>query len=120
ELEGGWSWDDDRKLGTLRITQKQTNGPDTPPFKFSTVVRFELDGREQDERVTVSETSHNFEFRLPARPAQVVFDPGDVVLKTIKLDKSRALWRRQLAAARLAIDRVAAPRAPAARPAPHP
>jgi aminopeptidase N len=118
ELEGGWSWDDDRKLGTLRIAQKQTNGPEAPPFKFSTVVRFEVEGREQDERVTVNETTHNFEFRLAARPTQVVFDPGDVVLKTIKLDKSRGLWRRQLAAARLAIDRVAAARALADRPDP--
>ena len=41
----------------------------------------------------------------------MIFDPGDVVLKSIKLEKTRALWRRQLAAARLAIDRVAAARA---------
>ncbi len=118
ELEGAWSWDDDRKLGTLRLAQKQAIGPDAPPFKFSTLVRFELDGSEQDERVTVTEANHGFEFKLPARPAQVIFDPGDVVLKTIKLDKSRALWRRQLAAGRLAIDRVAAARALADRPDP--
>ena len=41
----------------------------------------------------------------------MIFDPGDVVLKSIKLEKNAALWRRQLAAARLAIDRVPAARA---------
>jgi len=118
ELEGSWSWDDDRKLGTLRLSQKQEIGPETPPFRFSTLVRFEIDGREQDERVLVSEANHGFEFRLSARPTQVIFDPGDVVLKAIKLDKGRALWRRQLAAGTLAIDRVAAARALADRPDP--
>ena len=53
------------------------------------------------------EATHAFELRLPARPTQVIFDPGDVVLKSIRLEKNPALWRRQLAAARLAIDRVA-------------
>src|SRR5262245_53205656 len=111
ELEGRWDWDEDRKLGTLRIAQKQPITPEAPPFKFSAAVRFEVDGREHDERVTVSEATHAFEVRLPARPTQVIFDPGDVVLKTIRLEKNAVLWRRQLAAARLAIDRVAAARA---------
>jgi aminopeptidase N len=111
ELEGRWEWDEDRKVGTLRIAQKQPITAEAPPFKFSAAVRFEIDGHERDERVTVSEAAHVFELRLPARPTQVIFDPGDVVLKSIRLEKNAALWRRQLAAARLAIDRVAAARA---------
>ncbi len=38
----------------------------------------------------------------------MIFDPGDVVLKSLKIEKPRPLWRRQLAAARLGIDRVIA------------
>ena len=30
----------------------------------------------------------SFEIALPARPTQVVFDPGDVILKSIKLTKA--------------------------------
>jgi aminopeptidase N len=45
------------------------------------------------------------------RPTQVIFDPGDVLLKSIKLDKGGALWRRQLAAAELGVDRLLAARA---------
>jgi aminopeptidase N len=61
--------------------------------------------------VTVAEAAHAFEFALAARPSQVIFDAGDVVLKSGKLEKSGALWRRQLEAARQGIDRVAAARA---------
>jgi aminopeptidase N len=118
ELEGRWDWDEERKVGTLRLAQKQPVTAETPLFKFSVDVRFEVDGHDLDRRVTVNDTSHAFEFHLPARPTQVIFDSGDVVLKSIKLDKNRGLWRRQLAAARLGIDRVAAARALAELPDP--
>jgi aminopeptidase N len=108
ELEAAWEWDDDRKLGTLRLEQKQAVSAETPLFRFNTRVRFEVDGAERDEPVAVTEATHAFELRLPARPTQVIFDPGDVVLKSVKMEKSRALWRRQLQAARLGIDRVLA------------
>ncbi len=118
ELEGRWSWDEDRRVGTLTLAQKQAVTPETPLYEFSAGVRFEIDGRERDERIVIREATHAFEFPFPTRPTQVIFDPGDVVLKSIKLDKSRALWRRQLAAARLGIDRVLAARALADLPDP--
>jgi aminopeptidase N len=108
ELEAGWEWDDDRKVGTLRLEQKQPINADAPVFRFSTRVRFEIDGRERDEAVSVTGATHAFEFHLPSRPTQVIFDPGDVVLKSLKMEKGRPLWRRQLQAARLGIDRVMA------------
>jgi aminopeptidase N len=108
ELECAWEWDDDRRVGTLRVAQKQPVSAEAPLFKFDTVVRFELEGQERDEPVSVSEATHSFEFKLPARPTQVVFDPGDIILKTGKMEKPRPLWRRQLEAARLGIDRVLA------------
>ncbi|HEX4406168.1 MAG TPA: M1 family aminopeptidase [Polyangia bacterium] len=108
ELECAWEWDEDRKVGTLRVAQKQAVTAEAPLFKFDTRVRFEVDGQERDEAVSVTEATHAFEFRLPARPTQVVFDPGDVILKTTKMEKPRPLWRRQLEAARLGVDRVLA------------
>jgi aminopeptidase N len=108
ELECAWEWDEERKVGTLRVAQKQTVSAEAPLFKFDTLVRFEVEGRERDEAVSVADATHAFEFKLPARPTQVVFDPGDVILKTVKMEKPRPLWRRQLEAARLGIDRVTA------------
>ncbi|HLK93360.1 MAG TPA: M1 family aminopeptidase [Polyangia bacterium] len=118
ELEGRWSWDDERKVGTLALAQKQAVTPEAPLFELSATVRFEIEGQTRDERVVVREAAHSFEIPLPGRPTQVIFDPGDVLLKTIKLDKPAALWRRQLAAATLGIDRVLAARALADLPDP--
>ncbi|HEY2902070.1 MAG TPA: M1 family aminopeptidase [Polyangia bacterium] len=108
ELEASWQWDDDRKVGVLRVEQKQAISAEAPPFKFRTVVRFELDGQERDEPVVIDQALHAFELALPSRPTQVIFDPGDVILKSIKMEKPRALWQRQLQTARLGIDRVLA------------
>jgi aminopeptidase N len=108
ELQCAWEWDDDRKVGTLRLEQKQAVSAEAPLFRFTTRVRFEVDGVERDEPLTVSDASHAFEIHLPSRPTQVIFDPGDVLLKSVKMEKSRPLWRRQLQAARLGIDRVVA------------
>jgi len=115
ELEGTWEWDADKKVGTLRLEQKQSGDR---PHRFTARVRFEVEGKEHEESVDLTLRSHSFEFRLTARPTQVIFDPGDVVPKTIKLKKARALWERQLQAARLGIDRVLAARALAELPEP--
>ncbi len=114
QLEGGWEWDDERKVGTLRLQQKQ----DDKAYAFTTTVRFEVDGRERDETIVVRDKVHAFEFQLPKKPTQVVFDPGDVLLKSLKLDKPRPLWAKQLQSARLGIDRVLAARALGDKPEP--
>jgi aminopeptidase N len=118
DLAGDWRWDDDRKVGTLSLAQKQPITPEAPPFELEATVRFEVDGRTQDVLLAIREAAHSFEIPLAARPTQVIFDPGDVILKSIKLTKSGALWRRQLAAAELGIDRVLAARALADLPEP--
>jgi aminopeptidase N len=111
ELDVTWSWDDERKVGRLAVNQTQTIDEHHPPFTFTTKVRFEVGGAERDESVSVRAAGQIFEIALPSRPTQVVFDPGDVLLKTVKMEKGSALWRRQLEAARLGVDRVLAARA---------
>jgi aminopeptidase N len=118
QLEGRWSWDDERKVGTLALAQKQPIDDERPAFDLTLAIRFEVDGAEHDETIRLRHPSQTFELRLPERPSQVIVDPGDVVLKTIKLEKSPALWRKQLAAARLGIDRVLAARVLAELPDP--
>jgi aminopeptidase N len=108
ELECAWEWDEERRVGTLRVAQKQAVSAESPLFKFDTVVRFEIEGRERDEPLSINEATHAFELKLPIRPTQVIFDPGDIILKTAKMEKPRALWRRQLEVGRLGIDRVLA------------
>ena len=54
ELEGAGSGTTIASVGTLRLAQKQPITPEAPLFKFSAAVRFEVDGREHDERVSVA------------------------------------------------------------------
>ena len=108
ELDCAWQWDEEHKEGRLRVQQKQPITEELPAFQFDVGLQFELGGKVEERRLAVRDASHVFTFRLPARPQQVVFDPGDVILKTVKMDKSPQLWRRQLEAAKLGIDRVLA------------
>ncbi|HEY0707672.1 MAG TPA: HEAT repeat domain-containing protein, partial [Polyangia bacterium] len=121
EIEAAWRWDDDRQVGTVRLEQKSTGDP----FAFPLVVQFEVDPDAADEdarfvteRLNVSERIHNFDVSLTARPTQVLLDPGDVLLKSLKFDKPVALWARQLEAAPLGIDRLLAAKALASMPTP--
>ncbi|MEO8213611.1 MAG: M1 family aminopeptidase [Myxococcales bacterium] len=116
ELDCRWQWDDERRVGRWRLEQKQHISDEAPAFQFDVGVRFEVGGAVHDETISVTERAHLFEFRFAERPTQVVFDPGDVILKTVKTDKPQPLWRRQLEAAELAIDRILAARALAETP----
>jgi len=113
ELECSWNWDADKRVGTLRVEQKQEGDK---LYDLCACLRLEVDGQERDEFVHVEQRSHTFELRLERAPTQIVFDPGDVLLKTVKFDKPRPLWTRQLASARLGVDRVLAARALADKP----
>ena len=108
EIECAWQWDADQRAGTLRVEQKQEGDK---LFEIATTLRLEVAGAERDEALRISERSHVFEVRLPEAPTQVVFDPGDVLLKTVKFEKPVPLWARQLGHARLGVDRVLAARA---------
>jgi aminopeptidase N len=113
ELECTWQWDADKCVGALRVEQKQEGDK---VYDLQTVVRFDIAGQERDEPLHLRERSHTFEFKLDEAPDQVIFDPGDVLLKTVKFDKPRPLWVRQLSSASLAVDRVLAARALADKP----
>ncbi len=113
ELECTWQWDADSRVGSLRVEQKQEGDK---VYDLHTLVRVEVADRERDEPIHIHQRSHTFTLPLDEAPAQVIFDPGNVLLKTVKFDKPRPLWVRQLSHARFAIDRVLATRALADKP----
>ena len=100
---------------TFRVEQKQEG---ERVYRLRTTLRLEIAGREVDEPIDICEKTHSFEIKAEEAPTQLIFDPGDVLLKTVKFEKPRHLWVRQLAAARLGIDRVLAARALADKPDP--
>ena len=114
-LEGSWAWDPDRKIGSLRLEQKQAG---TGVFHFDVRVCLEIGGREVDHVFRVTERSHTFDIPLGASPEQVIVDPGRTLPATWKFEKPLPLWLRQLDKARRGIDRVMAARALADEHAP--
>ena len=79
ELEGRWEWDADRKVGTLRLEQKQPITRETPLFQFA--ARGAVRGRREGARRARSDRGGDARASssaCPTRPTQVIFDPGDV------------------------------------------
>jgi aminopeptidase N len=113
DLECSWEWDADKRVGSLRVEQKQEGDK---LYDLRACVRFEVAGEVRDEWIHLTQRSHAFEMRLAQAPTQIIFDPGDILLKTVKFEKARPLWTRQLSGARLGIDRVLAARALADKP----
>jgi aminopeptidase N len=113
ELELAWQWDADKRVGSLRVEQKQDGDK---VYELATGLRVRVADRDRDVPLRISERSHTFDLPLEEAPSQIIFDPGDVLLKTVKFEKPRPLWVGQLLAASLGIDRVLAARALAEKP----
>jgi aminopeptidase N len=118
ELKVEYGWDDEARQARLTVRQGQAKdkekdrGNDAPPlFHLPLTVRFVVDGKVSDVRVTVERAEETFLIPLLARPEQAIVDLGNQFLKTLDLKKPDELWRRELERAEHAIDRVRAARA---------
>lgn len=97
DLEVAWNWDEATK--SVQLVVKQTQKPDdvTPLFKFTAEVDLCNGDKHERRKIVVSKESETFTFPVSARPTRVVFDPRDIVLKTMKFEKSREELLDQLA-----------------------
>ena len=97
ELDIQWSWDDATKAVQLVVKQTQKQDEVTPLFRFSTEVESAIGDQVERRKIVVSKDAETFQFALPSRPSRVVFDPRDLVLKTMTFTKSREELLDQLA-----------------------
>jgi aminopeptidase N len=111
ELKIEHGWDDEQKLARISVHQSQKVAGDTPLFHFPLTVRYVVDNEKRDIKLAISEEKETFLIPLPNKPAQVIVDPGNHILKTIDEKKGPELWAAQLEKAELAIDRLRAARA---------
>jgi aminopeptidase N len=110
-LEVEYRWEDEAKRVRLAVKQTQAVDRDTPLFAFPVVLRL-VDGRgTEDVRLFVREAQETFLLPRAEAPAQVIFDAGAQILKTIDMKKPEALWQAELRDAATGIDRVLAARA---------
>ncbi len=118
ELDVSLAWNGDTKLATVTVEQRQKVDNRTPLFRIPTRVRFRVGDRDVDVPIEIVDPRHVFHLRLEDEPTQAIFDPGKIVLATIKTEKPEPIWIAELAGATRAIDRGAAAHALAKRGGP--
>jgi aminopeptidase N len=111
ELDVAIRWDADARIAVVTVEQKHKVDARTPVFRVPTRVRFRIGDHDHDVAIDVVDPRQIFHLRLDGEPSQAIFDPGRVVLATVKLHKPEPIWIAELAGATLAIDRSAAAQA---------
>jgi aminopeptidase N len=79
--DASWRWDEPSKRLTLKVRQTQVGGL----FRMPLDVEFGNGDDTHREVVEVSGREQTFDFKLNTRPQAVALDPGEWVLKTLKL-----------------------------------
>ena len=102
------SWEYDKPHRRVKVVLKQVLGDGAEPFHLP--VELEVLGNfpAQIHHATLNAQSQEFSFVVPDEPRTVLFDPRDVLLKSIKFSKSPEEWRWQLQHAPRALNRYEA------------
>jgi len=82
-------WNEDDKLLSVTIRQKQTVDGRTPLFRMPVELEFVTSDETTIRTVTVAKAEETFHFSLPERPRRVNFDPRNWILKTLEFSKSK-------------------------------
>ena len=115
-FEVSWDYDTDARLLHLAIKQNQKMNDKPAPFRIPIEVEALGDNGPETFRFWVSQESEDLRFALAARPYTVLFDPRDIMLKSINFKKPAAEWIWQLAHATRALNRSEAATALGAAP----
>jgi len=96
EITVSLEWIEDQKLARVNVEQTQAGEGGEDLFEFDLDVRFA--GTETlSKRLRISARKESFSVPLPERPARLVVDPSDVVLKRATLDLSVQMLAASLA-----------------------
>ncbi len=101
------AWDYDSTNSLLHISVKQTQKVDGKPAPFRVPVEIETLGGAGAESFTfqASREAEDLYFPLRLRPRTVLFDPRDIILKTVDFRKPAGEWIWQLQNAPRALNR---------------
>ncbi len=100
EYEVTYAWEEASHLATVTVKQTQKTGTEhnveTPLFDMPVTLLFALPDGEQRFPLRVHEQLHTFHLVLPAAPRWLSFDPGNAILKRLKLKLPKDLLIAQL------------------------
>jgi aminopeptidase N len=97
EYEVSFAWDAETKLASVSVKQTHEETEETKLFKMPVVFAFIVGGEEKRFTVNVEKREHTFYFPLPEEPKDFRFDPGNNILKGLKVKKPKAMNLFQLA-----------------------
>ncbi len=89
EFEVSWSYDDAAKLVAVTVKQKQEVKDLTPLFRMPVEIHVADGEASRTEKVEVRDKEQVFHIPFKAKPAYVVFDPDNWVLKKLKFEKGK-------------------------------
>ncbi len=105
EFEVSWEYDADTRLLHLSVKQNQKVDGKPAPFRLPLEIEVLGDNAPQTFRFRVAKESEDFFFGLAERPRTVLFDPRDIILKSINFKKPAAEWVWQIEHASRALNR---------------
>ena len=111
DIKVTFSYDDEKKLGTFEIVQKQVDEKkDIPAFVLTTELGWSIAGESQLRVIKLSAARHTFEIPMASDPEQVRFDPRGRVLHKLEFDPGEAKLKCQLTKANDVVGRIHAAR----------
>ena len=96
EFEVSWDYDSTNHLLHLAVQQNQKVDGKPAPFHVPIEIEALGDSSTQAFRFWTSRESEDLYFAMPNRPQTVLFDPRDIILKSINFKKPAAEWIWQL------------------------
>jgi aminopeptidase N len=96
EFEVSWDYDSTNRL--LHLAVKQNQKVDSKPAPFRVPIEIEAlgDSSTQSFRFWAGKESEDLYFGVPDRPRTVLFDPRDIILKSVNFKKPASEWIWQL------------------------
>jgi len=95
QFEVAWDYDSANSLLHLAVQQKQKVDGKPAPFRVPIEIET-LGDSPQTFRFWAGKESEDLYFGLPGRPQTVLFDPRDIILKSVDFKKPAAEWIWQL------------------------
>ncbi|MBM3222267.1 MAG: aminopeptidase [Candidatus Tectomicrobia bacterium] len=100
EYQVEFAWDEAASMATVTVRQQQKTGTEhgveTPLFDMPVTILFALPEGEQRLSQRIHEQLHTFHMILPAKPRWFSFDPGNWILKKLKLQVPKDMLMTQL------------------------
>ena len=96
DLKISYKWMPKERLAKVTIKQTQKVDDNVVLYRFSTKLRFIVDGKTVDHEIEVRDTEEDFYVSLDGQPSVVRFDPDYTILADVTFDKPNKLLKAQI------------------------